>query len=59
MRKIEVRGLGVFVEIYDTNNRLNEIEMLKEAEKSIKRVVLAHEAGAIRGISGQSDTNGL
>lgn len=43
MKKIEINGMGVFTEIYRRNDRLSEIETIKEAIKSLQREVIIRE----------------
>ena len=47
MRKIEVNGLGVLVEIWNRKEDMNELETMKEAVKALQREILrrqGHEA---------------
>jgi hypothetical protein len=57
--KLELRGIGIYIEIYQRDNRLTKLEILKEAYKTIKREVLRHEPTTSSGISGESNNNGL
>lgn len=43
MKKIEVNGLGVFIEIYKRREELTDIEVLKEAAKAITRDVMRRQ----------------
>ncbi len=43
MKKIEVQGLGVFIELYERAGKLTEIEILVQAEKAIKREIMRRE----------------
>lgn len=50
MKKIEINGLGgLHIEIYDTKDKYTSIEMMKEAEKAIRREVLRVESNAGNG----------
>jgi hypothetical protein len=41
MKKIELEGLGgLHIEIYDTKDKYTNMEMMKEAEKAIRRKVM-------------------
>lgn len=48
MKKIEINGTGVLVELWKRRDELTDIEVLKEAAKAIQRTVIAYESGAIR-----------
>lgn len=44
MKKIDVHGLGkLLIEIYDREGVLTELQILKEAEKAIRRAVINYE----------------
>lgn len=40
MKKIEVQGLGVWVEVYKRKDVLTDLEMLQEAVKTLQRELL-------------------
>ncbi len=49
MKKLEIKGLGgLHIEVYDTKNSFTELEMMKEAEKAIRRAVIYIESGGKR-----------
>lgn len=55
MKKVEIRGLGgLFIEIYDPKNSFTHEELLKQAEKTIRREVLKYELRSDNGTSRQS-----
>lgn len=43
MKKVDVSGLGVFVEIYSTKHYYTPQEMLQEAEKAIRRELIKYK----------------
>ena len=44
MKKIEIYGLGgLHIEIYDVKDKYTNVEMMKEAEKAIKREIIKRE----------------
>lgn len=43
MKRIDVQGMGVWIEIYQRNDKLDDIQVLKEAEKAIRREVIKRE----------------
>lgn len=43
MKKIEVGGLGVWVEIYSNKYHYTNEEMLREAEKTIRRELMKYQ----------------
>ncbi len=51
MKKIEVQGLGVYIEIYKRKEQLTDLETMKEAEKAIRREVMKYEQRANFGIT--------
>lgn len=59
MKKIEVQGLGVFVEVFKRKDILTDLEMLREAIKTLQREVLRVESSPNSHISGQSNSNSL
>ena len=44
MKRIDIQGMGVFVECYKRKEELTDTEMLKEAAKAITREVMRREA---------------
>lgn len=59
MKKIEVSGLGVFVEVYKRKDSLTDIEMLKEAVKTLQREVLRVQSNSSNGIPRPINNNEL
>ena len=43
MKHIEIHGLGVHIEVYKRRDEMTDLEVLKEAEKAIRREVLKYE----------------
>lgn len=43
MKKIEVNGLGVYVEVWKRNEIFTDLETLKEAAKTLQREILRYE----------------
>lgn len=43
MKRIEIAGLGVHIEIYQRNDKYTDLEALKEAEKAVRREVIRYE----------------
>jgi hypothetical protein len=42
--KLDINGMGVFVEVYKRKEELTDIEMLKEADKAIRRRIMEYES---------------
>lgn len=60
MKKIDVHGLGkLLIEIYDREGQLTELQILKEAEKAIRRAVINYETRINPDIHRQSNSNGV
>lgn len=60
MKKIEVFGLGkLLIEIYDREGQLTELQILKEAEKAIRRAVITYESKLNSNPSRESSSNKL
>jgi len=54
MKKLEVKGLGgLHIEIYDPKGMFTELEMMKEASKTLGREAIKREAKD----HGQTETN--
>lgn len=59
MKHIEIAGLGVHVEIYKRNDKLTDLETVKEAIKTLQREVLRVESKLNTGIGRQSNSDEL
>lgn len=46
MKRIEVSGLGVYVEVYRRDGKYTDIEALKEAVKALQREIIKYEIKA-------------
>lgn len=57
MNRIDVKGLGVFIEIYPRQDNLTHLEVLKEAHKAIGREVLRYESTINNTANRKSDSN--
>lgn len=43
MKKIDIQGLGVWIEVYKRKDELTDLETLKEAVKALQREVMRRE----------------
>lgn len=59
MKKIEINGLGVLVEVYKRKDTLSDIEAMKEAAKALQREVIKRESNIDKRISREHDSNEL
>jgi hypothetical protein len=57
MQKLELRGIGIYLEIYQRDSKLTKLEILKEAYKTIKKEVLQYESTTNNNISRESNSN--
>lgn len=44
MKRIDVDGIGIWIEIFKRDDKLTDIEAVKEAEKAIRREVIKRES---------------
>jgi phage-related minor tail protein len=60
MKKLEVKGLGgLHIEIYDPKGMFTELEMMKEASKTLGREVLRYEHNTKHNINSHSNSDKL
>ncbi len=59
MKKVEIQGLGVHIEIYKRKEQLTDLEVLKEAEKAIRRMVMKYEQHINLGIDKPTSSDQL
>lgn len=49
LKKVEIPGIGVFIEIYRRDDHLSEAEMIVQACKALQREVLRRELNSGNG----------
>lgn len=62
MKRIDINGMGVWTEVYKRDEKLDDIQALREAAKAIVREVMRREQYEHRtnpSIDRQPDTNGI
>ncbi len=59
MKHIEIHGLGVHIEVYKRKDEMTDLEVLKEAEKAIRREVMKYEQRTNSGITHSDNYNDL